>query len=159
MAVAEQKSPRKAFYQAQKAMESGRLEEAEKLLNELIAVDAEAYEAILHRSLLRLRLQKSNEALMDAEICVKLKPENALSFMVKGECHLELKQFQMARDSFLSSLALEKDNGRTHFGLGLACLGLGRKLEAADSFEEALHFERDYVTAQWMARGHLNTNT
>ncbi len=154
MALSEQKSSRKAFYEAQKAMEAGLLEEAESLLSELISRDAEAFEALLHRSLLRIRLQKFELALTDAENCIKLKSENALSHMVHGECFLELKRFSEARESFLSSLALEKDNGRTHFGLGLACLGLGRKLEAADSFEEALHFERDYVTAQWMARSH-----
>jgi len=159
MALAEQKSPRKAFSEAQKSMEAGHLEEAEKIFSELIEGDPKAYEAILHRSLLRIRIQRLTEALSDADLCVKLRPENALSFMVQGECLLELKRFQEARASFLSSLGLEKDNGRTHFGLGLANLGLGRRLDAADCFEEALHFERDYVTAQWMARTLVNINT
>jgi predicted Zn-dependent protease len=143
---------RKAFQKAQDAMESGQYAEAEVSLTELLKAHPQNYEALLHRSLIRLRLKKPEAALEDAQLCVKEKPENALSYMVEGESFLELKQFESARRSFLKSLALEKDNGRVHFGLGVACAALGLRLEAADAFEQALHFERDYSMAQMMAQ-------
>jgi Flp pilus assembly protein TadD len=126
--------------------------QAESLYSELLQSHPDHYEALLHRALIRLRLKQSESALQDAQNCTSLRPESALSFMVEGECLLELGRFEEARQSFMKALAFEKDNGRIHFGLGVSCASLGLHLEAGDAFEQALHFEKDYCLAQWMAR-------
>lgn len=143
---------RKDFLKAQSAMMKNDYAGAEGTLSQMIEKDAKAYELYLHRALVRIRLGQSDKALEDAERCVSLAEDNALSFMVQGEVYLEMKRFQEAYESFLKGLALEQDNGRIHFGLGLAAKALGKVHEAADAFEQALHFERDYVLAQWMAK-------
>jgi predicted Zn-dependent protease len=141
---------RRRFLKAQKLMEANDLVGAEKVFSELIEEKSKEPDPFLHRAYVRLRMGKLDEALADTEQCVKLRPENSVGFMVRGEILLEKRNFQEAYEILRKACELEKDNGRAHYHLGRAALGLNRKQEASDYFEIALQFERDYCLAQWM---------
>jgi len=143
-------SYQKAFKEAISLAESGRYQESDKVLGDLISQGGEIAEALLHRAHIRMRLGSLNDALLDAQRAVEMRPDNGVYYMVLGDVQAELKDWAASYSSFKKSVELEKDNGRALFGLGKAALQLGRKFEAADCFESALSFERDYVMAQWM---------
>jgi predicted Zn-dependent protease len=143
---------RKTFLEAQKALEENEFAAADQLLSEVLGSDAEHAEALLHRAYARLRAGRLDEALEDANRCVSLRPESGVMQMLKGEILTEKGDLMNAYQSLKTACALEKDNGRAFFQLGKVCCALNRRNEAADYFEVALQFERDYVMAQWMTK-------
>jgi len=144
---------RSQFSEAQRALESNDYIRAEEAFSKVIGGKSDAIEALLHRALTRLRLGKMEAALEDAQKVIELRPESSYGLMIKGEILNEMKQYETAYEALQKACELEKDNGRAFFALGRACAGLGKKHEAADYFEVALQFERDYVMAQALAEG------
>lgn len=142
---------RRSFLEAQKRLENNDYEGAEALYSSLILEEPGLVEALLHRAYTRMRSQKMADAHADAIRCTELRPESGVMFMLKGEIELEQNDFINAYTSLKKACELEADNGRAFFHLGRACLKLKKTQEAADYFEVALQFERDYVNAQWMA--------
>jgi tetratricopeptide (TPR) repeat protein len=143
-------SYRKAFKEAIQMAETGRYHDSDKVFGDLIARGGDVAEALLHRAFVRLRMGRLNDALLDAQRALEQRPDNGVYYMVLGDIQAELKDWAACYGSFKKATELEKDNGRALFGLGKAALNLGRKHEAADHFESALAFERNYVLSQWM---------
>lgn len=131
-------------------MEANEYAEAESLFSEMLEKDSELADVMLHRALVRLRLNKLEEALEDVSRFISIRPDNGLGLMLKGEIHLEQKNFDQAYEALYRACGLEKDNGRAFHGLAMACVGLGKKHEAADYLELALQFERDYTLSKCM---------
>lgn len=142
---------RRIFLKAQALLEKNDYSGAELVYSEILKDEPELVEAQLHRAYVRLRMGNLDAALKDATHCVELRPESGVMRMVQGEVLMAQKNYQKAHDVLSKACALEKDNGRALYHLGRASLALGRKEEAADYFEIAVQFERDYVTAQWMS--------
>lgn len=142
---------RKAFLNAQALLEKNDYPGAEKAYSDILSSEPDLVEALLHRAYVRLRAGSLDLGLADAEKAVELRPESGVMRMVQGEILLAKRDFQKAYEVLSKACELERDNGRALFHLGRASLALGRKDEAADHFEMAVQFERDYVTAQWMA--------
>jgi tetratricopeptide (TPR) repeat protein len=142
---------RRAFLKAQKHLEENQFSASEAIYSQLLDEDSKQVEARLHRAYVRMRMGMTEEALIDAQICVDERPENGVMFMLHGEILLDKGDPLQAYASLLKACGLEKDNGRAYFHLGRACLLLGKKKEAADYFEIALQFERDYTMAQFMS--------
>jgi predicted Zn-dependent protease len=142
---------RSKFLSAQEALERNDYASADAQLSEILASDPEAPEILLHRALARMRLGQLDEAYADTQKFVELRPENPLGLMIQGEVLLEQKNFAEAETVLKKAAEMEKDNGRTFYGLGRAYAALGKKAEAGDCFEIALQFERDYTMSQFMA--------
>ena len=143
---------RKTFLKAQDKFESNDYEAAEQLFSEVVGEGTNVVpEALLHRAYTRMRMGKLELALSDASKCVELRPDSGVMLMIQGEIHLEQKDFMAARNVLTKAIALEKDNGRAYYGLARACAGMGLKGEAAEYFELALQFERDYAFGHFMA--------
>lgn len=138
------------FREAENALDKNDYQNGERLLTEVIS-QGESVEVLLQRSLVRVRLKQFNDAISDARRAMELHPENALGPMILGEALLEMGDFAEAEKAYLEAIKIEKDNGRAYWGLGKACAFLGKRLEAADYFELALQFERDYCLAHFMA--------
>gem|GEM_PF-4656027 len=138
----------KNFLKAQRALEANDYQKADEVFSAILDKDPDAVEARLHRALARLRLQNYETALADAEEIIKTRPDSAFGLMIKGEILLEQKKFDEAYNSLLAACEMERDNGRAFYDLARACIGLGKKHEAADYMELALAFERDYTFAQ-----------
>lgn len=145
-------SLRRGLSAAVAAIDDGNYDSADQILTDVLAKNAEAVEALIHRAYARQRAGKLVEAKMDAVKACSLRPENGVFYMILGEVQLALNENTAAYDSLKKSVSLERDNGRALYHLGRACLATGKTEEAGDFFESALQFERDYVTAQWMAR-------
>lgn len=142
---------KKILAEAEQAVEAQRLEEAEALFGQILAEDAKHIEALFNRALVRQRMKRFADALTDIERLIELRPENSIALMLKGEILLDQNKAQDAYDILLKACELEKDNGRAFCSLGLATAALGKKSEAVDYFEQALHFEQHYTLARVFA--------
>lgn len=142
---------KRQFSEAEKAMDQNDLETADDILSEILKSNSDVIEALFNRALIRQRLKKTEEALVDINRLIQLRPENALALMLKGEILLEANRFAEAYESLLASVRIEKDNGRTYCSLGRAAAALGKPLEAVEYFEQALQFEQQYTLATFMA--------
>lgn len=139
---------RKQLLLVDEALQKNDYAVAERILSEVIERDSSYVEAFFHRALIRLRLDRSEDAMRDAEISVEKRPENGVAHMIRGEVLLYQKRYLDAFQSLKTSVSLERDNGRAYYYLAKACLGLGRREDAADYLEIALQFEKDFVQAQ-----------
>lgn len=138
--------------EAQKALERNDYSQAESVFGRILEKDPNSFAGLVHRSLVRIRLNQLDLALEDAEKASAARPDSAIAWMVLAEVFLAKKDYPAAYEKFKKALEHEKDNGRIYFGLGLSAARLGKGLEAGDYFEQALHFEKHYALAQFMAR-------
>jgi len=141
---------RKYFLEAQTHIEAKSWDAAEQSLNEVIKASPEHAEALLHRAYTRLRKGALSEALVDIQKASICRPDSGVIKMLEGEIHLALKDNQAALNTLKQAVALEPDNGRALYFLGMAYKILGQKEDAAEAFETALQFDRDFVMARWM---------
>lgn len=141
---------RRTFQEIQKKVENHEYEGAEELLTQLITQGSDLSDACLHRAFVRLRMGKGDEALQDIQRTIGLQPESSVAYMIQGEIFLAKQDYLAAYGSLKSAIRLEKDNGRALYHLGRVCAALGKKGEAADYFEGALQFEKDYTLSQFM---------
>ena len=139
---------RAQFAAAQKAMEAYEWQKADQLFSELLMYNAAHAEALLHRAYSRLRLQKWDDAIRDIDAGIALRPENGVYWMVKGEILSAKKEWIGAYEALRKAIDFEPDNARALYFMGRCLQHLGRPLDAAEFLERALHFDRDFVTAQ-----------
>lgn len=145
---------RGTFLKAQKLMESNDLEGAERLFTEYLDAnaDADAIEARLHRGFIRIRMNRLEEALADANACVQARPDSGVAHMLQGEVYLKKSDYMSAYQALQQATRLEKDNGRAFYYLGKATQELSRPEEAADYYEMALQLEPAFVWAHSFAK-------
>lgn len=139
---------RSKLLKVQEHLEKNEYEQADQLLGEIIERESDYMEGRLHRALVRIRMGRFEEALEDAQACVKLRPENGVTHMVEGEVHLRAQDYLRAYECLSTAVKFERDNGRAYYFLARTCMALGKKDEAADYLEVAMQFERDFVAAQ-----------
>ncbi len=132
-------------------LEAGNYQEADQILSSLLTPEGEPVEALIHRAFCRMRAGQLDGASLDAQKASQLRPESGVFKMIWGEILVDQKQFESAVRVLREAVSLEKDNGRALYQLGRALMALGKRAEAADYFEMALQFEKDYVMAQSMA--------
>jgi tetratricopeptide (TPR) repeat protein len=103
-------------------------------------------------------LAKPREALAALEKAVKISPNSAENHHLLGQAYQHLKQYEQARQSYMTALRINPNYTEACYGIVSACARLGRKEEAAKyrkKFEEMKVREwqtfpdgRDYVLHQ-----------
>jgi serine/threonine protein kinase/tetratricopeptide (TPR) repeat protein len=73
------------------------------------------------RGLLRIKLNKYSGAISDLTMALEARADPEL-LVLRGQVHLELKEFNDALDDFDTALSLNPKNGHAHNGRGLALL-------------------------------------
>ncbi len=142
---------RKYFVEAQSHIETQNWELAENPLTSLINESPEHAEALLHRAYIRMRKADLPRALEDIQKAAQLRPENGVMKMLEGEIQLGLQNKEGALVALQQAVKLEPDNGRALYYLGVSYRSLGKLEEAADAFERALQFDKDFAFSRWMA--------
>lgn len=138
---------RKNFSAAEDAIQKDDFEKADSILSEIIQDDEACIEALFNRALVRQRRRDYEAALVDINQLIELRPENSIALMLKGEILLDQGHFEQAYAELHKACVLEKDNGRAFCSLAKAAAKLGKRHEAIDYLEQALHFEQQYTLA------------
>ena len=73
---------------------------AERVLNEALREDPANYNALRMLGSLDLSQHRFNEALVVAEKCLTMRPDDSVNYGVLGDAHLELGEYEAAFDAF-----------------------------------------------------------
>jgi len=79
--------------------------------------------------------------------CIAQYPQTPQCYYARGAVHLQLQEFELARDYFTRTLELQPASGVVHHRLGLALECLDRLADAKASYRKAL--ELGYAGAQF----------
>lgn len=127
---AEERSRAEAFEPFFSKLESGDVEGALALADELVAAYPQDAAAYTQRSEVRRMLGDLDGALADAEQAVALAPEAAGGYLALGTAQREMGQLPEALDSNQRALQLNEADPNAHFQLGLTLRAMGNLPEA-----------------------------
>ncbi|XP_021310041.1 ankyrin repeat and protein kinase domain-containing protein 1-like isoform X1 [Sorghum bicolor] len=83
---------------------------ASKLYTQAIELDLDDATLYANRSLCHLRIGEANKALLDANSCIKIRPEWLKGYYRKGVALMSLREYKEACDAFLAGLKLDPTN-------------------------------------------------
>ncbi|KAM0884684.1 hypothetical protein ACQ4PT_030824 [Festuca glaucescens] len=97
-----------------KAVEQKDYASASKFYSEAIKVDPEDATLYSNRSLCHLRRGETDDALLDANACIRLQPDWPKGYYRKGAALMSLKEYKEACDAFLTGGKLDPASAEIH---------------------------------------------
>jgi tetratricopeptide (TPR) repeat protein len=139
--------PTSSFAEGLARHQAGRLAEAERIYNQILAVRPDHFDS---RHLLGVVfLQRGNhiEALRHIDLALKIVPDNVLALNNRGVTLQELNRFGEALACFERAVSLRSDYADAHSNRGNTLKSLKRFDEALASYDRALALRPDYAEA------------
>src|SRR6266478_1090030 len=131
--------------------QTGRLDEAERLIGQAVAVEPRA-DAIYNRACLLLKLERLEDALVCFGEAIAVKPGYIEALTNRGNTLMRLKRYEEARSDLETVIALAPKFAEAWNNLGGALKQLQRYDEAISSYDKALALKPNYAEA-WKNRG------
>jgi predicted O-linked N-acetylglucosamine transferase (SPINDLY family) len=131
---------------------SGRLTEARRLYNEILARDPKQLDALFLLGSLHFQLGEFPAALARFDQALTIKPDFADALAGRGAALSILNRHKEALSAYEEALTMRPENAQTWNNRGNALLALGRAPEALASYEKALSLKPDYPEG-WRNRG------
>jgi Flp pilus assembly protein TadD len=125
------------------------LDEAERLLEGVAAVDPRNMDMLFNRATLRRRQGRHEAAVRDASAFIAGDAGRAAAFANRGFCLWRLGRFEAALADCEQAVALAPTTGRFWTDRGNVLLDLGRTAEARRSFERATLVDPAYAPGWW----------
>uniref|UniRef100_A0ACD6A465 Uncharacterized protein n=1 Tax=Avena sativa TaxID=4498 RepID=A0ACD6A465_AVESA len=97
-----------------KAVEEKDYASATKFYSEAIKVDPADAALYSNRSLCHLKSGEAQEALVDANACIRVRPDWPKGYYRKGAAFMALKDHKEACDAFMAAVKLDPENGEMH---------------------------------------------
>jgi tetratricopeptide (TPR) repeat protein len=130
--------------------QAGRLAEAEKTYNQILATQPDHFDSLHLLGILFHQRGDHAQALRQIDLALKINPNNIVALNNRGIALKELKRFAEALASYDSALALWPDYAE-------ALLGRGDALKELKRFEEALaSYDRALKLRPGLAEAHAN---
>jgi protein O-GlcNAc transferase len=139
--------PQEKFAAALQLRRTGKIEDAIRLLREVVAAEPMAVEAHHQLGNALKSLGRFAEALGPLQEAVRLAPRDAAVQLNLGVANFELHRSEPAIACFRRALELEPGRPEAHNILGNALFTQGRLSEAQHCFEEALRLRANYAPA------------
>lgn len=92
-----------------------------------------------------LREGNIEDAIDRFEDAILADPEFAPAYTWRGIACLQVDDFEAARQDFMDALKRDSNDGRAHYGLGLALAGKGHPDQALIAFERAVKITPDFA--------------
>jgi len=119
----------------------GRLAEARKMLERLVAATPRHAEALHLLGLVHGRLGRHRDAVAALRKAVDLAPMNVEAALQLGDCAVQAGDTDTATAAYDRVARLAPNDPRPHYNMGVALMRAGRSDAAAASFEQALAIE------------------
>lgn len=119
-------------------MESGKLDQAEQILNECLKVDAVYHDALLNLGVTKMRREQWKPALEVFNVLVNKHRTSFMAFRNAGLCHAHLKNFKAAAKCFEVAVQIFPNYVDAKVDLGLTCFAAGRPDIAKPILEESI---------------------
>jgi tetratricopeptide (TPR) repeat protein len=146
-AAAKQGQLARSFERALTVHRAGRLEEAGRLYDAILAADPQHAKALHLSGVLKNQQGQPAEALRLVAAALRAKPNAADTLMSHGVILEALKRYDESLASYDRLLAMRVDSAVLHYNRGNALKGLGRHAEALESYDRAIALAPDLAVA------------
>uniref|UniRef100_A0ACD5XAG6 Uncharacterized protein n=1 Tax=Avena sativa TaxID=4498 RepID=A0ACD5XAG6_AVESA len=116
-----------------KAVEEKDYAAATKFYSEAIKVDPADAALYSNRSLCHLKSGEAQEALVDANACISVKPDWPKGYYRKGAAFMALKEHKEACDAFMVAVKLDPENGEMHDAFWEAVVAMKKDHSSVES--------------------------
>ncbi|KAF7052008.1 hypothetical protein CFC21_060173 [Triticum aestivum] len=116
-----------------KAVEEKDYAGASKFYSEAIKVDPKDATLYSNRSLCHLRIGEAHDALVDADACIRLRPDWPKGYCRKGAALTALKDHKEACDAYMAAVKLDPSNQELHEAFWEAVAAMKAELGAGQS--------------------------
>ena len=128
------------FSQAEELKKSDDMDEAEKKYIEIIGLDSKNIKAFKELGRIYFEKKEFEEAKQTFEHILKLKEDEDI-YENLAQIAKEKGDLNEARDEYLKSININKQNAQTHFSLAEVYQAMGKMTEAARTLKKALRIE------------------
>jgi len=146
--------PASLFAQGLALHQAGRLADAEKVYNQILATRAGHFDSLHLLGVIHLQRGNAAAAVRQIDTALKVSPNNILALNNRGNALNELRRFEEALASYDRALAVRSDYAEAHSNRGNTLKELKRSEEALASYDRALKIRPDYAEA-YSNRGNL----
>jgi predicted O-linked N-acetylglucosamine transferase (SPINDLY family) len=136
-----------ALKRAFTAYSEGKLSEAERLCQAVVAVKHDVFDALHMLAVVQSKLGRKDEALASFDRALVVEPNHAEALCNRGVILHALQQFAYALESFDGALTARPDYAEAHFRRGNTSFEMKRFEEALLSYERALAGRPDHIDA------------
>jgi tetratricopeptide (TPR) repeat protein len=120
------------------------------ILQQAVQQYATELDARLDLANVYLLLDRSNDAIEQANEALKLDPASAPAYYVAGSAHLRLQQYEPAVKALSDCQHIDPNVAAVNFQLGRAYQGLGQFQAARDALEQAIKLEPQHPSAHYV---------
>jgi tetratricopeptide (TPR) repeat protein len=114
-------------------LQAGKLEQARELFERAIRLEPDAFWPHFHLTLCAYRLERFDEALRSACVCVALSPKRAECFFNRGLCLQAVGETEAALQDYSRAIELDPGLGAASFQLGILLADVGLRSEALEN--------------------------
>jgi len=145
------------YGEGSRLLRSGRLGEAVKAYDEVLAIFPKHARAHLQRAKALAAAGRTGEAVRAARQAADLAPKNHAPLLLLGQIQYDTAHFEEARKAFAAAARADPENRMVQAYLGLALLAMGRAVEGAPLLEEHLLYGYEGLEARvlTLAEGRL----
>ena len=157
VSVAQFRVPSKArdvFHKAQKALDKGKFDETEKLVNKSLEIFPNYADALTLRALLRMDAGRTPEALDDLQKAIHDDPSYALAYLVMGAALNQSARFDDAIRSLQRGVSLNPASWQAYFEMGKAFVGKGDFPTAIRNLDRAQQMAPDTYAPLHLVKAH-----
>jgi tetratricopeptide (TPR) repeat protein len=138
--------------EAQRALEGGRLDEAEKKYQDVLRQDENNTYTLVRLAAVQVEQGHLDDAGKNVDKALSLDPEDALCLYLKGYLRFQQNKYDEALDALSLSVKLLPDEARTQYLLGKVLLQKGAPAQAETALRKAIqiipgHREAHYLLA------------
>ena len=138
---------RDLLQQALAAHQAGRLDDAARLYEAVLALAPEDHNALTNLGTVALQQGQLAEGVALIEASLKIRPEQSNAINNRGNALLTLQRLDEALAAFGRAVEIDPNNAEAHSNRAVALNGLGRPEEAVAAYERALALKPDFLDA------------
>jgi tetratricopeptide (TPR) repeat protein len=142
-------TPSEALDRAVSAYRAGKFSEAENLAEQIVAIDANFFDALYLLAVVQWRLDKHQTALLTFDRAISLQPNDAMAHHNRAHVLQALKRFEDALASLDRAIELRPDNATAYSDRGTTLHALTRYEEALACYEKAISLQSNYPVAHY----------
>jgi tetratricopeptide (TPR) repeat protein len=137
------------IFEAQRALDNGRLDEAEKKYQEVLHQDEKNTYTLVRLAAVQIEQNHLEDAEKNVNKAISLDPEDALCLYLKGYLCLQQNKPDAALDALSLSAKLLPDEARTQYLLGKVLLQKGAPAQAETALRKAIQLMPGYREAHY----------
>jgi uncharacterized membrane protein YjgN (DUF898 family)/Tfp pilus assembly protein PilF len=115
----------------------GKLQEADSLYTQAIALNAEDADAYYNRGLIRMQTNQYDLSIKDFTRALELNPKFYEAYCNRGNAHYRAGKTDLAVNDYEMALKLKPDDGDLYYNRGVVLLAMGKKQEGTHDLKQA----------------------